>query len=230
MLTQDKQLPLFPLNTVLFPGMTLPLRIFEPRYRQMLADCLSGEPTFGVVLIKEGLEVGGPAEPHEIGTAARIIGVEKQSDEQLHIVSVGQERFQLRRVLRQEPYLVGEVEAFPLAAVNAPEVEVLAEQGTAFLAAYLKLLSKATGAEIKLQRPPEDPERLAYLIATILQVTLSEKQRLLSISDLPTLFREETSLLRNEGKVLSVMIQALESRQEGSPPDGEDEESLFSKN
>jgi Lon protease-like protein len=230
MLTQDQQLPLFPLDTVLFPGMTLPLRIFEPRYRQMLADCLRGEPVFGVLLIKEGLEVGGPAEPYSIGTTARIIGVEKQSDERWHVVSVGQERFRLRRVVRQEPYLIGEVEPFPLTDVDVPEVEALAEQGTAFLVAYLNLLSRATGAEIKMQRPPENPARVAYLIAAILQITLPEKQRLLSISDLPTLFREEASLLHNEGKVLSVMIQALESRQEDQPPDEASDISSFSKN
>ena len=212
MLTPNQSLPLFPLNTVLFPRMTLPLRIFEPRYRQMLADCLKDEPIFGVVLIKGGEEVGGPATPREIGTVARIIGVEKKSEALLHVTTVGEERFLLRRILRDSPYLVGEVEPFPLASVDAPSIEALAEQGTALLVAYLDLLSRATGAEIKLQRPPRDPERVAYLIAMTLQGSSSEKQRLLSIPDLPTLFREEVSLLRNEGKILSVMIQALESQ------------------
>lgn len=228
-MNKNEQLPLFPLNTVLFPGMTLPLRIFEPRYRQMLADCLSGEPVFGVVLIKEGLEVGEPAVPHEIGTTARILGVERKLEDLVDIVTVGEERFRLRRVFDEKPYLVGEVEPFPLAAVDGPNVETLAEQGTKLLAAYLQLLSRATGAEIQLQRPPDDPEKIAYLIAMILQVTLPEKQRLLSVPDLPTLFYEEAALLRNEGKVLSVMIRALESA-EGRPPDEADETFSFSKN
>ena len=79
MLIANKPLPLFPLNTVLFPRMTLPLRIFEPRYRQMLADCLDGDPIFGVVLIREGKEVGETAMPHDVGTTARIIAVQKKS-------------------------------------------------------------------------------------------------------------------------------------------------------
>ncbi len=115
-----------------------------------------------------------------------------------------------------------EVELFPLAAVEATEVEALIEQDTALLASYLKLLSKAAGAEIRLQRLPEDPEDVAYLIAILLQVTLPVKQRLLSIPDLPTLLREEAALLNSEGRVLNAMIQDLASRG-GRPPDVTDE-------
>ncbi|MCH8222137.1 MAG: LON peptidase substrate-binding domain-containing protein [Chloroflexi bacterium] len=68
----SETLPIFPLNTVLFPGAPLPLRIFEPRYREMLKRCLDGDRRFGVALIKSGPEVGGPAEPHDVGTVARI--------------------------------------------------------------------------------------------------------------------------------------------------------------
>ena len=70
------QLPLFPLNLVLFPGMDLPLHIFEERYKSMIGDCLNQNLPFGVVLIKEGLEVGTPAEPERIGTSARILHAE----------------------------------------------------------------------------------------------------------------------------------------------------------
>lgn len=226
----NKPLPLFPLNTVLFPRMTLPLRIFEPRYRQMLADCLDGDPIFGVVLIREGKEVGGPATPHDVGTTARIIAVQKKSMELHHVTTVGEERFRLRRVLRHSPYLVGEVEPFPLEGVDAFGIEALAERGTALLTTYLKLLSRTTGAEIKLQHPPDDPEKMAYLIAMALQVTLPEKQRLLTIPDLPTLFRQEMSLLRNETKVLSVMIHAQESKRGEESSNEAGETFSFSKN
>ena len=74
----SETLPIFPLNTVLFPGAPLPLRIFEPRYREMLQACLEADRRFGVALIKSGQEVGESAEPYEIGTVARI---EKVSDE-----------------------------------------------------------------------------------------------------------------------------------------------------
>jgi Lon protease-like protein len=225
MLTEGAKLPLFPLDTVLFPSMTLPLRIFESRYRHMLDDCLSGEPIFGVALIKEGLEVGKPAVPHEIGTTARILGVEKKAVDLIYITTIGEERFRVRRVLHNKPYLVGEVEPFPLAEVDTPEVKALAERGTARLSAYLELLSQALGAEIRLQRSPGDPKAVAYLTAMLLQVTLPVKQRLLSIADLPSLLREEAALLDREDKALSVMIHALETK---GPP--KDADASFSKN
>jgi Lon protease-like protein len=230
MLNEKRELPIFPLNVVLFPGMTLPLRIFEPRYQQMLADCLEGDQAFGVVLIKEGQEVGRPAVPHEIGTVARILSVEKKNPDLTHISTVGVERFWLRRERRRLPYLIGEIEPYPLALLDEPDVEKLTHQATILLRTYLDLLSRASGADIKLQRPPTEPKVIAYLIAMILQVTLSEKQRLLSIPDLPALFREEFTLLRNEGKLLSVMIRAMENLDE-SELSGEDDSTIpFSKN
>jgi Lon protease-like protein len=221
------ELPLFPLDAVLFPGMTLPLHIFEPRYRQMLDDCLHGEQVFGVVLIKEGQEVGGAVEPYHVGTTARLLGVERKAVDRFHVVTVGEARFRVRRVRRDRPYLIGEVEPFPLAAVEATEVGALVEQGRRLLRLYLALLSRASGAEIRLQRLPEEPERVAYVIAMILQVTLPVKQRLLSMPDLPSLLREEVALLRSEGKALEVMVQDLASRG-GKPPVATDE--LFSRN
>ena len=74
------EMPLFPLNVVLFPGMALPLHIFEPRYREMINRCLDENLAFGVVLIKEGPEVGGDALPRRVGTAARIVKVDRQPD------------------------------------------------------------------------------------------------------------------------------------------------------
>src|ERR1700757_4702903 len=89
------KLPLFPLNTVLFPGMALPLRIFEPRYRLMIEECLTSGGSFGVALISSGREVGDPAVPHRVGTSARIAGAERLSDGRLNIEVVGQERFHI---------------------------------------------------------------------------------------------------------------------------------------
>ncbi len=223
MLTQETKLPLFPLNTVLFPGMTLPLRIFEPRYRQMLNDCLGGEQIFGVLLVKEGQEVNSPAVPHRVGTTARLLSVEKKTPDLIHITTIGEERFRLRRILYEKPYLVGQVESFPLADMDTPEAKALAERGTALLTVYLELLSTAIGAEIQLERPPSDPHKVAYLIAMLLQVTLPVKQKLLSVADLPSLLREEAVLLNSEAKALKVMIQAMESRPG-------DTEGPFSKN
>ena len=75
MATNTRRLPLFPLNTVLFPGVSLPLQIFEERYKLMLRECMESDKRFGVSLIREGDEVGGPAVPHVVGTVAHLVQV-----------------------------------------------------------------------------------------------------------------------------------------------------------
>src|SRR5512137_1544687 len=108
------ELPLFPLNTVLFPGQMLPLHIFEDRYRLMIRRCLAEDLPFGVVLIKRGSEVGAEAEPHEVGTIARILKSSHQSDGTIDIVTVGQERFCIDHLIHDQPYLRGEVKTLPI--------------------------------------------------------------------------------------------------------------------
>ena len=205
-------LPLFPLNTVLFPGMTLPLRIFEPRYLRMVQDCLegdyaAGEPVFGIALIKEGEEVGEAAVPYEIGTTAHIIAVEHQTQDMLHVITVGEERFIVHDVSHDKPYLVGDVEPFPMEPGDEAQVAPLFGIQSMLLTAYLGLLSEAHSVEIQLQQAPENAETMAYLVAALLQVPLPVKQELLSIADLPTLLRRETTLLHNDISALTVMLR-----------------------
>ena len=122
-MTELKELPLFPLHTVLFPGMVLPLHIFEPRYRQMIGECIkSGEP-FGVVLIQEGVEAGGSAIPYEVGTSAYITQVEELADGRMNIFSIGYQRFRVHELRDSKPYLVGLVEDYPFAGETQPTVQ-----------------------------------------------------------------------------------------------------------
>jgi len=209
-----RELPLFPLNTVLFPEMTLPLRIFEPRYLQMVEDCMREDALFGVVCIQSGPEVGGPALPYTIGTTARIVGVERESPELLHIVTVGQERFRIRELVSGKPYLVGKVEPFPLTKLDAPEVGTIVDAQMPLLTVYLELLSQVSELEIALQRSPESAEAVAYFVAMLLQVPLSIKQRLLGIADLPTLLQEEAALLRSDLAGLTALLQGEELREQ----------------
>jgi Lon protease-like protein len=205
-------LPLFPLNTVLFPGMTLPLRVFEPRYLQMVQDCLdgnyaSGDPVFGIVLIKEGEEVGGPATPYEVGTTARIIAIEQGKEGVLHLNTVGEERFIVHDVSQEGAYLVGDVEPFPLEQGERAEVTPLFDLQAMLLAAYLELLSKAHRVQIQLQQAPESADSMAFLVAALLQVPLRVKQELLSISDLPSLIQRGSELLRSDISALTIMLR-----------------------
>ncbi len=92
------RLPLFPLSTVLFPRMVLPLHIFEERYKTMLRYCDEQDEPFGIVLIREGEEVGAPAEPYSIGTEAHILRVSDLEDERKLIVVQGRDRFRIREI------------------------------------------------------------------------------------------------------------------------------------
>src|SRR2546421_4823703 len=103
-------LPLFPLGEVLFPGMMLPLHIFEPRYRLMIRRCVSEKIPFGVVLITRGQEVGPGAEFFNVGTTARITRVQRADDGRLYIASVGESRFRVLQTNNDQPYLQGQIE------------------------------------------------------------------------------------------------------------------------
>jgi len=103
-------LPLFPLGSVLFPGMLLPLHIFEPRYRLLVKRSIESDEPFGIVLIKSGPEVGGPAEPHRIGTTAKIMGSTPLPGGRSFIIARGDRRFEIGSIdAEREPYLVAQV-------------------------------------------------------------------------------------------------------------------------
>src|SRR3982751_4980512 len=111
---ETMELPLFPLNQVLFPGMVLPLHIFEHRYREMVAHCIEEKLPFGVVLIEKGQEVGESVTPHRVGTAARIVRVERLDDGRMNIKTVGIERFRIKQLHYTHSYLTGTVEHYPV--------------------------------------------------------------------------------------------------------------------
>lgn len=107
---------MFPLGTVLLPGAVLPLHVFEPRYRQMVVDCLaddSGEPEFGVALIARGWEVGGGDERHDVGTVARMIRVEALEGGRYAVVAVGTRRIRVNAWLPDDPYPIADVDDWP---------------------------------------------------------------------------------------------------------------------
>src|SRR5438445_13035426 len=95
-------LPLFPLNVVLFPHMPLPLHVFEPRYRQMIGDCLEEGHSFGVVAIEEGSE-SGPATPYDVGTLAKIVRIDRLDDGRMNLLVMGAARFDVMRAGDHRP-------------------------------------------------------------------------------------------------------------------------------
>ena len=206
------KLPLFPLRVVLFPGMALPLRIFEPRYREMMNLCIQTGQPFGVALIRSGAEVGGPAEPHTVGTYARISRVERLPDGRLNIETVGEDRFRILALHHDDSYLTGTVEAYPLAGRDDPAARASARTLILQMEHYLTLLGQATDEPFNLGQLPADPMTIAYLAAIVVQAPLAEKQELLAIASAADLLDRERALYRREVSLLRAMLTDPQGR------------------
>jgi uncharacterized protein len=210
-----RELPLFPLQTVLFPGMVLPLHIFEERYKLMIQRCIADERPFGVVLIREGQEVGGSAEPYEVGTAAIVAGVSYLEGGRMNIVTIGTERFRLHAVRRDLPYLVGEATSWPLTGADSEAALVQVEPVRALLRQYITLLVQAQGHKIELEEIPSDARTLALLTAITLQVPMVQKQGLLGRPSVPQLLRAVRAIMGREQLLLHHIIRTQQNQWEG---------------
>lgn len=208
-------LPLFPLHTVLFPGMVLPLHVFEERYKLMIHRCLEEEQPFGVVLIREGHEVGGPAIPYPVGTTTMIAGVSQLEDGRMNIVTIGNERFRLHAVRHDQPYLVGEAEPWPITGANSEQAREQVGPVRALLIQYLSLLAQAQGHRIEIEEVPSEPRMLALLSAITLQIPMPQKQGLLTQPTVPRMLRAERAIMRREQLILHYMIRTQRQQWEG---------------
>ena len=191
-------IPIFPLPLVLFPGQVKQLRIFEPRYRQMLRDCLSEDSPFGIVLQKNQSADDPESSIHRIGSLAHITRVEQLPDETFGIQFYGGERFRIRDFRRDESYLQAQIESHPLLGIKDTETDLLYHQVRQLLSTYLDALTKASGFRFNIQTIPSSPQQLAYLTAATLQINNEQKQALLVSTHLPQLFDREISLLISE--------------------------------
>lgn len=205
------KLPLFPLGSVLFPGMSISLNIFEERYKEMIAQCIETRQPFGVVLIKEGREALGPlAKPYEIGCTAQIIRMQPLAYGTMDIVAIGHERFRISALHYDHSYLTGTVETLPLVRADAA---LLGQQGRRLrpqIVRYLEILAKAGNINFDPRQLPNDPVDLAYLGASILQpVSLSQeqKQELLGIDQAEVLLRRVRAAYHRELTLLDMMLQ-----------------------
>jgi len=173
------QVPLFPLNTVLFPGGPLPLRIFEPRYLDMISACMKDDKPFGVLLIREGGEVG-PATTRDVGTLAKVADWYQGSDGILGVTAIGTDRFRLLTSRQQADGLnIGEIELLP------PPLPMALPPGYANLAEILGTVLDDLGRLYEnLDRHPEDAVWVAWRFAEILPVDLEDKQAILESDDI----------------------------------------------
>ena len=213
MAEDERSLPLFPLNTVLFPGMPLPLHIFEERYKLMIGTCLVTDRAFGVALIKEGREVGAPAVPFEVGTTARIVDVERLPDGRMNLVAVGVARFRILRVLEKEPFLVGQVR--PLPTPDEPADAGLAAQVAERFRAYVRDLrgGASTADALKLS---DDPEALSFQLSAALGIAPHARQELLELDSPAERLRRLRAVIRREHETLRLLAAAGPGKNIGS--------------
>ena len=205
------EIPLFPLDTVLFPGMTLPLHIFEERYRLMVNACLGGNRQFGVLLAKPAQASSSETTAYPVGTAALITHVDAREDGDLDIQTAGMERFRVLHILHTEPYAVGRIEPFPLEQVHSPAVMSQVKKAGGLFVRYLRLVAEVLGTVIRVEEAPRDASSLAYLIGIALQVSMEEKQGLLSVLALPALLAREAQILSREETLLTRMREMQET-------------------
>lgn len=191
-------LPLFPLHLVLFPGRPLPLHLFEPRYCDMLRDCLAGDRQFGVVAIREGREVGGAAQTYDVGTITEIEAVQELSDGRFDILTRGQHRFRVTERFTDRPYLHGHVEPLADPPCGAAEDDAAA-QLKEVLVPYLHHLGIP---DEYCRRLPEDPGELAYLAAAALQVEVPVQQRLLEMATPAERLLETARIIKREAGII----------------------------
>ncbi|WP_183107174.1 LON peptidase substrate-binding domain-containing protein [Streptomyces sp. 1114.5] len=222
-----ERLPLFPLNTVLYPGLVMPLNVFEERYRRLVADLLEQSEDaprrFGVLAIKDGREVApvrpeeGPAGPLDglgtatgdplealfpIGCIADVASVQHQPDGRYELLVTGTTRFRLLSVDTSGPYLTGEIE--PIEEQPGEGSGALAAEVERAFRVYQKRLAGAREAStVGRQELPDDPQVLSYLVAAASVFETPLKQQLLAAPDTAQRLRTELDLLRRETAVLT---------------------------
>jgi len=188
---QLTELPLFPLNTVLFPGGRLPLRIFEQRYMDMAKACLRDQSPFGVCLIREGREVGAPAIPADVGTLARIGTWDMPQLGVLHVTALGEQRF---RILERR------VEPNGLARAS---IQMMDEEIDIAIPANcsgcVKLLEQVIQQQSALFEPPHRLDSASWVssrLTELLPLPLPAKQELLELDNARTRIERLNELLR----------------------------------
>ena len=214
-------MPLFPLGTVLFPGLVLPLHIFEERYRQLVRDLLDGpEPQeFGVIAIRKGRETGvdGVSALHEIGCTARLRQVEQHDDGRFELVTVGTQRFRLLELDHSRPYLRGAIELLTEETGDEAAAALVARAVQRAFRDYLDALATQGGARVDVPDLPDEPVLLSYLVAASIIVDLSDRQVMLAEPDAASRLAAERTLLARETRILRTLTSTPATDLRSSP-------------
>jgi len=219
-------LPLFPLGTVLVPGMRLSLHVFEPRYRQLVADLLSAEgpgaPEFGVVALRQGWEVGAVGDLYEVGTSARVTDVLPHADGRCDLAAVGESRFVVESLDSvSKPYLLGTVRrlAEPEGDLDPELAGSVRRAVELHLRTLIALRAELSDVAESLD-PSADARTLSYAVAKLASLPLADRQALLGVADTAARLRAGRAVLRRETELMrqlrAVPITAATFRRPGA--------------
>ncbi len=176
-----EELPLFPLDAVIFPYAALQLHIFEERYREMVRKCLEFDLPFGIVLIRSSSEIGD--EPYLVGTVVRITEVKNYDDGRMDIHVLGERRFRIRELDDSHSYLVGRVEPVIEHEIpDTPQATELLSQARLEFENLMRRLFERQDFNVQVVFPP-DPVVLSFTMANFVSMNNLEKQRLLETTD-----------------------------------------------
>lgn len=174
---------MFPLGSVLLPGGVLPLHVFEPRYRQLVIDCLaddSGPPEFGVTLIERGWEVGGDDDRVDVGVAARMVDVQALPDGRYAVVAIGTRRIRVNAWLPDDPYPLADVDEWPDTDADDPSLPEWIERTSERVSEVLELAARAgeapTGQPLTIS---DDPLLASYHLAGLAPIGPADRYRAL---------------------------------------------------
>ena len=198
------EIPLFPLNLVLYPGMPLPLHIFEERYKAMIGDCMRNNTPFGVPLIRSGQEVGGPADPQRIGTTTRVLRSQLLDGGRMNIMTKGERRFEIIEITQQDPHVAGVVRLLD-EPVGESFTGVSSELTEEFSKLMRNLISLSGGYTSQVD-VPESPVELSYMIAANLDAPIPVRQELLEVPTAADRLNRLVPLLRRRNHALEEEI------------------------
>lgn len=221
-----RTVPLFPLGLVAFPHVSVPLHVFEARYRALVRDLLAVEDpdqrVFGIVAIREGYEVGGHGSRslYRTGCLMALTETEAYDDGRFDIVAEGRDRIRVTDVVPGEDYLVAQVDVLPRDTQVTPASARAAAQALARFGEYRDRVGDIRGGEVMSGPLPRDPELLSYMLASTCSLTLPERQQLLEAPTAADRLDHLTRLLRQEIRAMSVVpsLPATEVARSGWSP------------
>lgn len=223
-----EDLPIMPLNSVLFPGAPTTLYIHEERYREMLQSVVAGEGYFGVALLRAGKEVGGPGIPHDIGTIARISEVAKLPDGSSMVLAVGGPRFRIRAILSAMPVVRADVELIEDRMPGEGDDLSGTDLARSELLELMTLVLRTIGMDDPPLEVPADQAELSWAIAANLQMRLARQQEVLEMDAPQKRLNAVLPVLRKEIRHYRVMA-AARRKLEALGMAGTDDDAPFSR-